>query len=107
MGGWAARKALRVVEHVEQGDVSLILADNQSVSAVAHWLMSLSCSAGHRAAGCLPGFGVPAPPEDHHSSGEGLRAAALRGQVRHTSVEIDLKVYFMHIFMCLITAVTD
>lgn len=36
MGGWAARKALRVVEHVEQGDVSLVLADKQSVSVVAH-----------------------------------------------------------------------
>lgn len=47
--------------------------------------VSLSCSAGHRAAGCLPGSGVPAPPEDHHPPGEGLWAAALCGQVSHHS----------------------
>lgn len=62
--------------------------------------VSLSSSAGDRAAGCLPGSGVPTSPEDHHPPGEGLRAAALCGQVSHKSKSnpglIDLKI--QHIY---------
>lgn len=43
MGGWAARKALRVVEHVEQGDTALILTDKVCTSG--NKLTWVSCHA--------------------------------------------------------------
>lgn len=50
--------------------------------------VSVCGSAGYRAAGCLPGSGVPASSEDHRSSGEGLRAAALGGPVKNILVTL-------------------
>lgn len=54
----------------------------QYVSAEDIKRVLLSCSVGHRAAGCLSGSGVPPSPQVHGSSGESVRAAALGGQVR-------------------------
>lgn len=93
MGGWAARKALRVVEHVEQGDTHAWLRMETPVNSInstrlcrSRWTCAffflLPYSACDRAAGCRPSSGVPASSQIHRSSWEGLRAAAHCGQVR-------------------------
>lgn len=57
MGGWAARKALRVVEHVEQGKAFPLI--QPLLYRYLSWrgeVMIPALSSGHRAARSLSGY---------------------------------------------------